>query len=266
MAGARSSKKVLKANSWADHQLGPDQASSLAAADLQPRTDAAASAAHLPVGQPPASQLAPQPDPVGLAKPKRASGFNTASLAVGRVSAFFAKALSQLTDDAHLLEALQDLLAAMDWAVPSAANQDAAPLASSSADAPVSLGHSEPASVSLTAAKQGTEAIQGTSAAAHVQDCAGAEPAVKEEQPVPAAQQSEADALPAVDVLISADANILQPLEQPAVGPVTGSAPSGKAALPKRLKGGAAVLAKILRLDLVALAKQQPQSGQSGNN
>lgn len=255
-AKVRSSNKTLHASNG----VQPEEVSSQAAGlnSSKGDTNFASGPSVLSTALQPVLNQANQPAP----KQRRASASSKGvDPGVGLRSKFLAKALGQLMDDGHLLEALQDLLAAIPKLEPTPPLQNTAPVQNSKAVSQYesgNLGHSStsmPESVEL-----GAHAKAESASAAELQISSELVPAAKaEEQGVPDGGQVGSEPAPK---------HAGQPTEtdciaqQPAEAPSTAlSATMGNLILPKRLKGGAAVLAKVLNLNMLAPSQPQPKAG-----
>ena len=255
-ANLRTSKKALQAGSQT--QAAPLSSQST---DMNP----CAAVTQLHAVADPAEQLvrhnvdpgqAPQLPP---GKQKKAS--HTFSQAVGNGSGFLAKALGQLMDEGHLLEALQELLAALPRAEPLQSPHKNGPLPAPGDEIiqPALPSTLNPRDTAQLGTYPPAEAMPRGSDAAETKTGAATLPAAKVE-----GQQGYTDVQPA---------SALAPLQPGGISPAgsqeaaseAGGAPAGaKAVLPRRLKGGAAVLAKVFGLDMLAIAKQHLQAGQPG--
>lgn len=211
----------------------------------------------------PALREADQPARAVPSKQRRSSvPRKGVSQLVGAGSGFLAKALGQLMDDGHLLEALQDLLAAMPQAEPAACEQSTIPLPASkdvSQAAPSNLGHS---STSVPEDKLDTEARSVFAGAAGALLGPQSMLAAKaEDHRVPALCQLGSESTPANEGQpAEADHNAKQPITMQSAA---GGAPVGQVFLAKRLKGSAAVLAKVLGLNMLAKAQPPARTGPS---
>ena len=245
-AKPRTTNKMLDASNGVQPEELPSQAAALDTS--MGHTNLASGPSALSAAVQPVPNQANQPAP----KQRRASvpgkGVNQG---VGLGSGFLAKALGQLMDDGHLLEALLDLLAAMPKSGPCVPVQTTLPLPESSAapqTATSNLGHG---SSSMPEAIVGPQAKAESAGAAKLQISGESMPAVKAEE-----QGGPHDSQPGSE---SAPENAGQPGDTGCIAQQPGGKPStalnatmGKAVLPKRLKGGAAVLAKVLNLNMLA--------------
>ena len=261
-SAAKPRSKMLHASNGAQSEVGLSQAAGLDAS--MSATNPASVPSALSAAVQPVPNSANQPAPKQRKASAPSKGFNQG---VQLGSGFLAKALGQLMDDGHLLEALLDLLAAMSKSEPSAPVQTTLPLPESSAapqSATSNLGHD---GSSMPEAIVGAQAKAESAGAAELQVGDESMPAAKaEEQGGPNVGQLGSE---------SATENAGQPAgtgcvaHQPAEVPSKAlNATIGKAVLPKRLKGGAAVLAKVLNLNMLAPSRTNAgttvlQSGQS---
>lgn len=253
----RSSNKTAPAS---HAQLGavPSQATELA--NNLGDTSASGPSVLSAAVQPQASQ----PVRAVLSKQKKSSvPRKGVSQLVGDGSGFLAKALGQLKDDGHLLEALQDLLAAMPKAEFALCERDTTPFPDSSAipqAAPSNLGHG--GSTSVPEVKLATESKSLSAGAAELlisPESMSISPAAKaEEHRVPVLGLLGPEAAP---VNAGQPADTGHSAAQPKVQPAAGRAPAGQALLAKQLKGGAAVLAKILGLNMLATSHSSAKTG-----
>ena len=261
-AKPRSSNEMLHASRGVQPEVVPSQAGGLDAS--MGNSNLASGPSALSAAVRPGPSQANQPAP----KQRRASvpskGFNQG---VGSGSGFLAKALGQLMDDGHLLEALLDLLAAMPNLQPSAPVQTALPLLENSAAPQTATSNLGPGSSSRTEAITCAQAKAESAGAAELQISGESMPAAKaEEQGGPNDGQPGLESAPENAGQLADTGCITQ---QPAEAPFTAlNATIAKAVLPKRLKGGAAVLAKVLKMNLLAPSQTKAgttalQSGQS---
>ena len=261
LANPRSSNKTLHAGSAMQLGAMPSQAADLDANLGEPLVRNISGPSVLSAAMQPAPHQVTQPAHIGPSKHRKVSvsgrGVNQAS---GAGSGFLAKALGQLMDDGHLLEALQDLLAAMPKQEPASPLQNTSPSQESTPcpqAAPSNLGNSIP---SLPEAKLDAEARKGSACGAELGTSAEAMPAAKTEE-----LRVSAGGLPGSESAIENAGQRADPdhIAQQAAEEqsAAASAPVSRAILPKRLKGGAAVLAKVLGLNMLAPSLPQGKNG-----
>ena len=255
-AKVRSSNKTLHATNGLQPKESLSQAAGLDTS--MGNTNLASGPSALSAPLQPVPKQANQPAP----KQRRASACSKGGKpGVGLGSGFLAKALEQLMDDGHLLEALQDLLAAMAKPEPTLPLQNTAPVPNSKAVSQSesgNLGHSSTSMPDIV--ELGAQAKAESARAAELQISS---------ESVPAAKAEEQGALDGGQLgLESAPKHAGQPAEtdciaqQPAEAPSTAlRATKGNLILPKRLKGGAAVLAKVLNLNMLTPLQPQPKAG-----
>ena len=248
-AKPRSSNKTLHASNVVQPNEVPSQAAGL---DISMGdTNLASGPSPLPAAVQPVPHQANQP-----AERKASVRGKGVNQGVGLGSGFLVKALGQLMDDGHLLEALLDLLAAMPKSGPSAPVQTTLFLPESSAAPQTTTSNLGHGSSSMPEAIVGTQAKAEPAGAAESQISGESMPAGKgEEQGGP--NDGQVESSPAYAGQSADTACIAQ---QPGEKPSTAlNATMGKAVLPKRLKGGAAVLAEILNLNM--LVPSQTKAG-----
>lgn len=252
---AKSSNKMLPISNEAQPEKVASQAAGLDASMI----DAHPASGRLEVS----GAMQPAANQVNQPKQRRASASSKAvNQGVRLGSGFLAKALGQLMDDGHLLEALQDLLAAMPRLEPLPLAQDTVPSSNNNAVFQAATSNLEHGSIFMPEANLGAQAKAESPGASELQISSASVFAAKaEEQGVPIGDQPGSE---------SAPENAGQPADtgctaqQPAEVPSTAlSATMGKAVLPKRLKGGAALLAKVLNLNMLAPSDPQPKASTS---
>lgn len=253
----RSSNKMLHVSNEAQLEKVPSQAAGLDATVV----DAHPASGRLEVS----GAVQPAPNQVNQPAPKqrRASvSSKGVNQGVRLGSGFLAKALGQLMDDGYLLEALQDLLAAMPKLEPVPLAQDTLPWSNNDPVFQAATSNLEHGSISMLEVDLGAQAKPESPGASELQITNAPVSAAKaEEQGVSTGNQQGKKSAPE-NAGQPADTNCIaqQPAEVPSAAM---SATLGTAVLPKRLKGGAAVLAKVLNLDMLAPSDPQPKASTS---
>ena len=253
----RSSNKMLQVSNEAQPEDVPSQAAGLDATMV----DAHPASGRLEVSG--AVQLASNQVNQPAPKQRRASvSSKGVNQGVRLGSGFLAKALGQLMDDGYLLEALQDLLAAMPKLEPVPLAQDTVPPPNNNAVFQAATSNLEHGSISMPEVELGAQGKAESLGAAELQIRSASVSAAKaEEQGVSTGDQpGSKSVLKIAGQPADTDCIAQQPAEVPSAAL---SATMGKAVLPKRLKGGAAVLAKVLNLNMLAPSEPQPKANTS---